>query len=69
MKSVIARVRDATELPITLQEIDISTDAALEARYGTEIPVLFVDGKKAAKYRITGAELERMLRARNRVIE
>ena len=30
---------------------------ALEARYGLEIPVLMVDGKKAAKYRMTEEEL------------
>ena len=64
MKAVIARVRTATRAPFTLEEIDISTDAALEAQYGTEIPVLLVDGKKVAKYRIADAELERLLRGR-----
>ena len=51
MKAVVARV--ATAVPLALEEIDISTDPALEARYGLEIPVLLVDGKKAAKYRVT----------------
>ena len=46
---------------VTLEEIDISTDPELEARYGLEIPVLLVDGKKAAKYRVTEEELRRML--------
>ena len=35
-------------------------------RYGVEIPVLMVDGKKAAKYRISEAELRRVLLARDR---
>jgi len=66
MKAVIARVRTATREPLTLEEIDISTDAALEAQYGTEIPVLMVDGRKVAKYRVTERELARMLHARSR---
>ena len=32
MRAVIARV--ACTIPVTLQEVDISTDAELEARYG-----------------------------------
>ena len=62
MKAVVARV--ATAVPLALEEIDISTDPALEARYGLEIPVLLVDGKKAAKYRVTEDELRRILIAR-----
>jgi len=62
MKAVIARVAD--EVPLVLEEIDISADPALDARYGLEIPVLFVDGKKAAKYRVTEDEMRRILIAR-----
>ena len=65
MKAVVQGVRSALRSPITFEEIDISTDPALEARYGLEIPVLLVDGKKAAKYRITGNELARLLRSRD----
>ena len=62
MKAVVERV--GRSLAIEFQEIDISTDAALEARYGVEIPVLLVAGRKAAKYRVTDADLRRILRAR-----
>ena len=62
MKAIVARV--AREVPLTLQEIDISTDPELEARYGPEIPVLEIEGKKAAKYRISENELRRMLAGR-----
>jgi Glutaredoxin-like domain (DUF836) len=62
MKLVVARV--ARSVPLTLTEIDISTDPALEALYGLEIPVLVVEGKKAAKYRVTEEELRRLLLAR-----
>jgi glutaredoxin len=62
MKAVVARV--ARRIPIALDEIDISADAGLEARYGVEIPVLLVEGKKAAKYRVSEAELVRILAGR-----
>ena len=61
MKAVIARVVGEQAVDITLEEVDISTDAELESRYGTEIPVLLVNGRKVAKYRVTEGELARML--------
>ncbi len=63
MKAVVERV--ARSVAIVVHEIDISTDPALEARYGSEIPVLLVEGTKAAKYRVTEAELRRILGARS----
>jgi glutaredoxin-like protein DUF836 len=62
MKAVIARV--ARVVPSTLTEVDISTDPELDSRYGVEIPVLLVDGKKAAKHRVTEADLMRILTSR-----
>jgi glutaredoxin len=62
MKATIDRV--AQSIPLTVDVIDISDDAELTARYGVEIPVLLVDGTKAAKYRVSEAELARILRAR-----
>jgi hypothetical protein len=62
MKAIVDRVRRST--PLTLEEIDISGDAALEAQYGLEIPVLAIGGKKVAKYRIAEADLRRLLQAR-----
>ena len=55
MKHAVDRV--AARVRLTLEVIDISTDPALTERYGLEIPVLLIDGKKAAKYRVTEAEL------------
>jgi thiol-disulfide isomerase/thioredoxin len=66
MKAVVQRVAHTGGIPISIAEIDISTDPALEARYGLEIPVLMVEGKKTAKYRITDDELMRVLRGRSR---
>ena len=62
MKAVVERV--GRSVAIALEEVDISTDPALEARYGVEIPVLLVEGRKAAKYRVTEDELRRILDAR-----
>jgi Glutaredoxin-like domain (DUF836) len=61
MKAVVERVaRTSTPVP-TIEIIDISSDPELEALYGLEIPVLLVNGKKAAKYRVTEDGLRRML--------
>jgi glutaredoxin len=69
MKAAVDRAVGLTDLDVRIEEIDISTDAALEARYGTEIPVLLVNGKKAAKYRISEWELARLLHARAETAE
>lgn len=63
MKAVVQRVVQSLGEPISVEEIDISTDSDLEARYGGQIPVLLVDGRKAAKYRVSESDLSRMLRA------
>ena len=62
MKAVVRTV--ARSVPLSLEEIDISTDPGLQARYGLEIPVLMVEGRKAAKYRILEEDLRRMLAGR-----
>ena len=64
MKAIVARVAQASVEPVTIEEIDISTNAALEGLYGLEIPVLLVNGKKAAKHRVTEEELRRILQSR-----
>jgi glutaredoxin len=64
MKTVVERVARAATPSPTVEVIDISSDAALESRYGLEIPVLLVNGKKAAKYRVTEEELRRLLDGR-----
>ncbi|MBZ5558772.1 MAG: glutaredoxin family protein [Acidobacteriia bacterium] len=46
MKAIVDRVIRSMPVPITIDVVDISTDSALEARYGLEIPVLLVNGKR-----------------------
>lgn len=62
MKAVVRSVSHS--IALTLHEVDISTDPQLEAKYGLEIPVLVVGGKRAAKYRITEGALRRLLDAK-----
>ncbi len=62
MKTVVARAIRPLAGRVALREVDISGDVDLEARYGLEIPVLTIDGKKAAKYRVTEEALARMLK-------
>jgi thiol-disulfide isomerase/thioredoxin len=61
MKAVVERVALALIPQATIDVIDISSDPDLESRYGVEIPVLLVNGKKAAKYRVTEEGLRRVL--------
>ena len=64
MKAVVNRVVRTVDERASIDEIDISTDPALEALYGLEIPVLLIDGKKAAKYRVTEEALKKMMASR-----
>jgi len=47
----------------SLEMIDIDQDPALRAEYNWDVPVLLVDGKKIAKYRLDEAMLRRRLEA------
>jgi glutaredoxin len=62
MKRVIEKA--AATLPVDLREVDISGNPELERRYGLEIPVLEIDGRKIAKYRIDERALTRAIRGR-----
>jgi glutaredoxin len=64
MKHLVRRVTERMTIPIAIEEIDISGNPDLEARYGEEVPVLLVDGRKIAKYRISESELTRAVTAR-----
>jgi glutaredoxin len=44
-----------------VKRVEIDGDPDLEAQFGIEVPVLFVNGRKAFKYRCTPLELLRRL--------
>jgi glutaredoxin len=50
------------EHAFALDEIDITTDAGLFARYRFDIPVLLRDGREVARGRITDRELLEILK-------
>ena len=60
MKALVHRVV-TYHAAISVEEIDISSDPGLLDRYGLEIPVLMIDGKKVATYRVREEELTRMI--------
>lgn len=45
-----------------LRVVDVDEDPALVEKYGHEVPVVEIDGRKAFKYRLTTRELLRRLR-------
>lgn len=65
MKRVLGRAKQGLE--VRVEEIDISSQQQLSERYGEEIPVLFINGRKAYKYRASEEDLRRrLLRAETR---
>ncbi len=67
MKVLLQRVR--RRYPLKLSEVNIDHDPDLRARFDHEVPVLFIDGRKAFKYGVTEQELvdrlDRTLRMRH----
>ena len=59
MEAVIAA--EAPKFEARIQRIEIDGDPDLEARFGIEVPVLFVNDRKAFKYRCTPTELRKRL--------
>ncbi len=55
MKTVVMRVSETQ--PIALHEIDIGTSRDLEERFGHDIPVLLLQERVIARYRISVTEL------------
>ena len=60
MKDIIQEV--ASEVPLEVKEIDVDGSPDLSEKYGDEVPVLFINGHKAFKYRATVGELKKKLR-------
>ena len=56
-RRTIAQVRE--ELPFALEEVDVSLDPVLHARYGERIPVVEVDGEELFEYFVDPVVLRR----------
>jgi glutaredoxin len=64
MKAIILEV--VLTIPVDLEVIDVDCSAELREKFGNDVPVLFVDGRKAYKYRVTESALARRLRKNRR---
>ncbi|MFI5352917.1 MAG: glutaredoxin family protein [Candidatus Binatales bacterium] len=53
--------QELTRFEARLTRIEIGGDPELEARFGQEVPVLFINQRKAFKYRCTARELRKRL--------
>lgn len=50
----------------SLEEVNIDEDPALRERYGSDIPVISINGVKAFKHRVDPGEFKRKLRRLSR---
>jgi len=58
-KDVVAPVARARGVEV--ETIDVDSSRELADRYGLEVPVVFVHGRKAFKYRVDAKKLEALL--------
>ncbi len=58
-KSVLLKVQQ--EIPFDFFEVDITKNRKLFTEYKEQIPVVFICGKKAFKFRVNEKELRRQL--------
>lgn len=59
-KKVLKRV--VKEIPFSLKDIDIMTEENLFRRYKDEVPIIFINGKKAFKFKVDEQEFRRRVR-------
>jgi len=55
MKKVVHEV--AKRYPLSVEEVDVDGSPDLRQEYTHQVPVLFINGRKAFKYRVTAREL------------
>jgi glutaredoxin len=60
-KSVVESFRE--RYAVVLGTIDVESSADLENRYGSDIPVVLINGEEAFRHRVDRRELERKLKA------
>ena len=60
-KAVVEPLRE--QYPMVIRTINVESSADLENRFGSEIPVVFINGEEAFRHRVVRTELERKLKA------
>jgi glutaredoxin len=64
VKTTLARLQEQGGLSFTWREVDIDGDSDLQQKFSEEVPVVFIDGKKAFKGRMAERDFLRALKAR-----
>jgi glutaredoxin len=59
MKTVVRQVGETTALELT--EIDIDSSAELQEKFADQVPLLFINGRKAFKYQVSERQLANKL--------
>lgn len=59
-KKIIGRVSE--DIPFQYKEIDISSSEDLFRRFKEDIPLVFINGKKAFKFKVDEAEFRKTIR-------
>ena len=50
-------------MEVEIREVDIDADHDLVSRYGTHVPVIFVDGEEAFRHRVSASEFAEYVRS------
>ncbi|MDH4227696.1 MAG: glutaredoxin family protein [Deltaproteobacteria bacterium] len=59
-KKIIGRVK--TEIPFSFKEVDIASSEDLLRRYTDHVPTVFINGKKAFKFKVDEGEFKKKVR-------
>ena len=49
------------EFGVRLEEVDVDSNPELAARFGQDVPVVFLEGRKVAKHRLDVKQFRRLL--------
>ena len=64
VKATLARLEKRGGLSFVWKEVDVDSDPELVRQFGEQVPVVFIDGKKAFKYRMAERDFLRVLKSR-----
>ncbi|UCD72206.1 MAG: glutaredoxin family protein [Syntrophobacterales bacterium] len=59
-KEIILRVKK--EIPFEFEEVDIESRGDIHEKFNEEVPVVFINSKKAFSYRVHDKKLRRILK-------
>jgi len=66
VKQTLAQVQGQADF--AWRDVDIDTDPELRQKYNDEVPVVFIDGRKAFKYRMDSRDFLRRLAQRPSIL-